>query len=631
MKTLKTLILLFALAFAAAVSGQAGPRTGAVAIDIRAEYDIWPSDVHLKVSSIYTPTTARAKHPDLWRSLAMLKLTEAQALDMTLFEAAMWDANLRNSDFIADGNYPLHGGLLIDRNDIKIPNGYYEVTRPLEYAFGQWEGSGGGTGNGAYAGRGGDTEIAPWLEQWKGDPKHVVVIRAFHHGSNSFTAYSEGRQLRNLRVNGRAGKWYDPARTITGIQLWDDGETSGASDLFVHQCDTGINIIRGTPFNCSGMLSLFSNNCAGLVFTGGGTANIDVLSMDDNAVAVLSVAGYGRVASMGMNAGAVKSEWYVTDATWGRTPKMNTWVLNGWIHLNIGYFSHAIGPAYQDALFIVKPDVNTSHIRVNDIRLFAGSQLGVLLRDRVAKKAWGFDTGWSSTIQEFRWTSTGGSLLESWPTQAPPVLYTYTGGQLGYLKGDPTTGAQVGSFDRVNGLPTWSDVTGSSTAPVAPPVTPPTPTPIPPTTTPVLSWATTFSGTGPNLIATKGVSIAPSSYDNRGTFASGVITTNAGTKYPWADGKAARIVLLGVTLKAAPAYQHLTANHVVYPDGRVMYRTVYNNPGGDVDTGLKLAQGVKVTSLSLPCPGGILNTLIGSPVGAGNGAPLTIEALEVWK
>jgi hypothetical protein len=348
---------------------------------------------------------------------------------------------------------------------------------------------------------------------------------------------------------------------------------------------------------------------------------------------VVSVAGYGRVASVGLNIGAVKSEWYVTDATWGRTPKPNTWVLNGWTRVNIGYFSHAIGPAYQDALFIVKPDVNTSHIRVNDIRLFAGAQLGVLLRDRVAKKAWGFDTGWSSTIQEFRWTSTGGSILESWPTQAPAVTYPYAGPQLGYLKGDPTTGAPVGSFDRVNGLPSWSDVTGSSTAPAPAPTPTPTPTPTPlptPAPAPVHTFGTTFSGSGPNLVATKGTTIAPSS-GSTAAFASGVITTNANTKYPWAAGKAQRIVLLGVTLKAAPAYQHITANHVIYPDGRIFYRTVYNNPGGDVDTGLKLALNTKVISLSLPCPGGILNTVLGSPVGAGNGAPLTIEALEVYQ
>ena len=50
-----------------------------------------------------------------------------------------------------------------------------------------------------------------------------------------------------------------------------------------------------------------------------------------------------------------------------------------------------------------------------------------------------------------------------------------------------------------------------------------------------------------------------------------------------------------------------------------------------MDTGLKLALNTKVVSLSLPCPGGILNTVLGSPVGAGNGAPLTIEALEVYQ
>jgi hypothetical protein len=56
---------------------------------------------------------------------------------------------------------------------------------------------------------------------------------------------------------------------------------------------------------------------------------------------------------------------------------------------------------------------------------------------------------------------------------------------LGYLNGDPTTGQPVGSFDRTNGRPTWSDVTGSSTAPA--------PTPNPCTYT-YSAWSTCTNG-----------------------------------------------------------------------------------------------------------------------------------------
>lgn len=458
------LFLAFLTAF-----GQAGPRNGAVTVDIRATYDIWPSDAKLTLSSIYTLVQAKAKHPDLWVAAPVLKLTDADVMALTLFEAAVIDATWKNAQFQADPKYPIHGGMLLSRNDLILPNGAYYVTYPMEYAFGSITGSGNGTGNADYGGQVGDTEILPWRERWKGDPKHIVVMRAFHHGSNEFIAYSEGVQLSNFRITGLAPKWHSPSQVTTGLQAWDMGEGSDVTELFIHQCDTGLNIIRGTPFTSSGVISLFSNNCAGLAITGGGTINIATLSMDDNGRAVHSRPGYGRASSCRLNIGAVKSEWYVTDATYGRTPKPNTWELEGWSRVNIGVFSHAIGAAYQDALFVVKPDVNTSHIRVNDFTLFAHSQLGLLLRDRVNKEAWGMDHGFTSSIQEFRWTSVGGGNLESWPVQAPRIDYPYAGAQLGYLKANPVTGGPVGVFDRVAGLPSWSDVTGSSSAPVTPP------------------------------------------------------------------------------------------------------------------------------------------------------------------
>jgi len=146
-----TLLGVFALLYSA--DAQKGPRTGAISIDLRASYDIWPSDAKLQLKSIYTLADAKAKHADLWRAAAIMKWTDAQVMDMTLFEAGMWDATWKNADFLAMPNYPLHGGVCTSRNDIKIPNGAYLTTYPLEYGFGQWEGSGNGVGNAAYAGR----------------------------------------------------------------------------------------------------------------------------------------------------------------------------------------------------------------------------------------------------------------------------------------------------------------------------------------------------------------------------------------------------------------------------------------------------------------------------------------------
>lgn len=456
-------------------------------IDIAQKYGITPATGNKTVGESMSLAQARVTFDDVFRRAVECtdKLTDQQILNMTMFEAAHTDALWEGVSLIVQPDFRLHGGLLLSRNRIIWPLGGYRITMPLEYAYNNIEGQGNGVGNLEYGGGYGATEIEPWLERWQDNPRHIVVLRSFHHGSDNFFGYGEGVIIKNFRVNGKAGRWHDPNRAITGVQLWDLGEASDFTDVMVYHCDTGINMVRGTPFTSSGCISVFSNNCAGLAITGGSTASIQTLSGDDNARFVHVRGGYGRPATAGLHIGAVKSEWAIADPN-QRTWKPNVWELDGWVRLHIGFFSHATGNAYQDALFIVKPDVNTSHIAVDDFRLFAGANMQVLLRDRVNREAWLFDNGWGSGIQEFRWTSTGGGNLESWPTQATRIEYPFTGGQLGYLRGDPTTGQPVGSFNRTAGTPTWSDVTGSSTAPVTPPS---------PCTYTYSAWSTCVNGT----------------------------------------------------------------------------------------------------------------------------------------
>lgn len=577
------LTILATLALLLSVDAQKGPRTGAVSIDLRAAYDIWPSDAKLQLKSIYTLADAKAKHADLWRAAVVMKWTDAQVMDMTLFEAGMWDATWKNADFLAMANYPLHGGVLTSRNDIKMPNGAYLTTYPLEYGFGQWEGSGNGVGNAAYAGRSGDTEISPWLANWKGDPKHVVVMRAFHHGSNDLSAYSEGTQLRNFRIDGGAGKWTNPNQVITGIQAWDFGEGSSCTDLMIQRCDTNLNVIRGTPFVSGGILSLFSANSAGMAITGGGTLAINCLSMDDNARAVHSRAGYGRPATLGGFIGGVKSEWFITPEANGRTPKTNTWVLDGWFHLNIGHFTHSIGAAYQDALFVLTPNVNASHLLVQDFRLNGFSQLGLIARDGVNKKAWVMDSGYGSGIQRFEYSNIASGQLLSWPVQAAAVGYPYQGPMLGYLKADPVTGAPLGGFDRTNGLPSWNDVTGSSSAPATAPPSAPLPvdpTPVPPVTPPAatIKWSTSFDGTDPTKLKTGTVinaSAFNASWSGMKTLKSGTGTTQGNSIFPVAVA-AQKLVLKGVMFASSADYAYLCGSDLnngvrVRTDGTLLW------------------------------------------------------------
>lgn len=667
---LELILFLLAMLFAGLgpLFGQTGTTKNTAVtqvIDLRAEYDLWPSDAKLTLRDVFTIEQAKVKYPALFTKRAQGckdRLTDAEVMELTLFEAAHTDALFRNADLIDVGDPTLaHGVLIGSSNTILWPPGGYAVTRPIEYAKGTIEGAGAGVGNIEYGGRGGTTEIEPWLERWKGDPRNVMVMRSAHHGSNNVYAYSEATRIRGFRINGRAGKWHDPNRSITGLNCWDMGEASDVTDLFIYQCDTGLNIVRGTPFTSSGCISLFSNNAAGLALTGGGTVHISTLSGDDNARMVHSRPGYGRPASCRMNIGAVKSEWLVTDATYGRTPKPNTWELEGWIRLNIGVFSHAIGNAYQDALFVVKPDVNTSHIRVSDFTLFAFSNLDLLLRDRVNREAWDFDNGFGSRITSFDWYSDAGGFLESKPTQAPRIDYPFTGPQLGYLKGDPATGQPIGSFDRVNGSPSWSDVTGSSSAPVAPPspcsytystwgacvngtqtrtVTAATPagctgSPVlsqPCTATaPKLVFASTFGGTSATrIVATTGTTITSSAtWSGFAAAPNGTATTTSNTSFPW-TGSASRVVLLGVTFTNAPGpglYPMVTGSHVLYPDGRIFHRA----GGKDTFLGVTVAKGQRIERLDLSVPDGVLPVLLGGPVGLGSSPGMTVEGIEVYQ
>lgn len=618
-------IVAFVLALSHTLPAQTKARNTTETIDLRQQYDVFPSDAKLTLGDIFTTAEAKAKYKDLWRGWQDAnwkpKLSDADLMRFTLFEAAHWDALLRNADLLVAGSDLPHGVLIASRNWIIWPAGGYLVTRPLEYAFGIIEGSGTGVGNIEYGGRGGATEIEPWHERWVDNPKHIVVMRSAHHGSNNNLAYSEGVAIRNFRVNGKAGKWHDPNRVVSGVIAWDLGEASDVTDLFIHRCDTGLNIVRGTPFTNSGCISLFENNCAGLRLTGGGTVNIATLSGDDNALLVHSTSGYGRPATCRLNIGAVKSEFAITS---GRQFKPNTWMLEGWFRVNIGVLSVATGNVYQDAQFVVNPTINTSHIRVGDLTVSAHQNVDLLLRDRVNKEAWDLDDGFDSGVQEFRWTSVGGGNLESWPTQAPRIDYPYGGPQLGYLKGDPDTGSPVGSFDRVNGKPTWSDITGSSTAPV----------------TPTCSWVLGTPGvwstcannqqtrTTPYVSSTTGCSpTSPKPADKVETQACGTTPPPSGAVYTWdnpsvtasnwtrtiAPVTVKRIVITGWKPKAG-----LTPNYhsLIYKDGTPTGHLYALGSGfgfGGVTCPHTLVNGV--LTITLPSP----VTIVGIGTGTGGG------------
>ena len=137
-------------------------------------------------------------------------------------------------------------------------------------------------------------------------------------------------------------------------------------------------------------------------------------------------------------------------------------------------------------------------------------------------------------------------------------------------------------------------------------------------------FASTFSGAGPNIVATVGSSIAPAISWSKANFANGILTSpNGNTSYPWASGRASKVVFFGITVQGPFNYQRITANHKVAPDGKVLH--------GETFTGVTIQPGVKVARLELPCPeAGLLTTVIGGALNSGAAAVMTVESMEVY-
>ncbi len=141
-----------------------------------------------------------------------------------------------------------------------------------------------------------------------------------------------------------------------------------------------------------------------------------------------------------------------------------------------------------------------------------------------------------------------------------------------------------------------------------------------------IGFASTFSGSGPNLVATKGTTISPAISWSNGQFTSGKIKTNSNTSYPWSRGTAAKVVLYGVTFLNAPSpglWPRITAEHVINPEGMILH--------GNTPTGITIQKGVKYVKLELPClEGGKLTTAVGGGLSTGSTVDMTIESMEIY-
>lgn len=464
---------------------------GHAAYNLRDDYDLTPLDGKRQLRDFTTLDQAKVNYADTWRSLVEERApsgqprfstvqAEQRLLNMSPYDAAFNDAIWKNSPYI-----PLAGsaGLLLSNNKITIPLGGWWATTTSRIAYGITEGEGSFNAN-DQSGLGG-TEVHLWHEKWQDDKVNMVLMTAFHGGSDNFYAYSEGQQVHNLRLNGHADTLKRAGRTITGFRAWDAGSGSNYSNMFIHHCDEGLDVVRGTPFTGSGSFGLFSNTVCGLCVTGGsgGSQGFETVELDDNGRGIWVRPGWGRPAGCELEIDLTKMEQLVTPA---RYYAPNTIVLEGWVDATFTAISVAAAWGYLGDLIDLNANVNTSKVEIGSLRVFGNKVYQNVIYDRLNKKHLPFDIGYTSRIKKVEWYSDMGGTVFVKPNTAATMVPTTRGpGRLGYLKAGPD-GQPLGSFDLLLTKPSWTDEGGLGGTPG--------PNPSPCTTWTMGPWSTCVGG-----------------------------------------------------------------------------------------------------------------------------------------
>lgn len=445
----------------------ANKTAGHTAFNLRDDYGLTAADGMRQVRAVMSLDSAKRRFPEAWRGMneerkadGALRFTTTQAqnrlLDMSMFDAAHTDATWYNSPYI-----PLAGsrGLLLSNNKITIPLGGWWATVQVDVCYNITEGEGNFNAN-DQSGLGG-TEIHAWLDKWQDDKDTILLMGAFHGGSNNFYAYSEGQQVRDLRLNGHADSLRRPGRVIIGFQAWDAGSGSNYRNLFIHHCDECLDAVRGTPFTADGSIGLFSCTTCAFCITGGsgGSHNVETLELDDNSCGILSRAGWGRPAGCDLTVDLVKMEQLVTPA---RFYAPNRLKFEGWTRAQFDVISTAAAWGYLGDLIDLNANINTSHLMIDDLRGFGNRLYQNVIYDRLNKEQLPFDNGYTSRIINIDWYSDMGGTVYVRPNTQATMEPTVRGpGLLGYLKSDPVTGQPMGTFDLEATKPSWTDEGGN--------------------------------------------------------------------------------------------------------------------------------------------------------------------------
>jgi hypothetical protein len=610
MKTLKTLILFCALAFASLVHGAASTT-----INLSTYPKAITANGKKTLAELFTVAEAKSVMPDAFRAMATMRgWTDTQTMALALFNAIYTDAVCRGA-LINQGSPG--SWRVISRNTVVCDlYGAWWINDNVNYAYGTYTFPNAGPGNADYAGDLGGFEIVHWHENWKGPASNRsngdrVLFGAYHGGSDVLVDYSEGTFITGaLRVDGRAGDYLSTTRPrIVGAEWWDMGEASSCPAIFAHHCDIGQRYARGTPANAPFTQSCFSNTVAGTEVNGAANIHIAMLSGDDSPVLLRSVPGYSRPATFNARIDCIKAEWAITPSALRLWKPQHIMELEGQFKVSVGLLTYAATNARTESMFRVKPSLSDSYLRVDVLDVFNKQGPDYFVHDLQNGKAWPFNPN----VTGFEYFSYGNGTLVSWPYQVQPVALPAAP-----RKGYVTAGSA---------FPSWSDVTGNGGT--APPVVVPPPVVIPPVappTTPlVLAWATTFAGTNVRtMVATTGASVTvDAAWKGFATIANGTATTQTNTQFPIAIPMVRRVVLKGATFTAPVRdYAVINSGLKVRTDGTV---TLFDGatpvgrftPGVKGDVVLDYPAPVDLTTIlgvaNLPC------------------ALFSCDAMEVWK
>ncbi|MCB0770969.1 MAG: hypothetical protein KDC00_11270, partial [Flavobacteriales bacterium] len=581
-----------------------------------------------------------------WQGPGKLAMTQAEVLAVGEFEA-WYNELIWKTDAVLGDTYINYGDGCGSRATIILPHGAWDTKIPCLVAYNTVIGQGSGNWSNGSVSTGG-TRITIDHGKWI---SRVFPERNCMQTENYLRkeGYQESYNVSGIRLEGGYGsKVYDPSFVSYGFASHDAGETSVVENVYSIGFNTsGFHFRKGTP-GSGHQLSAFSNGVAGFLFTEGSvnTGYFNTLSGDDNPTLILVDAG-------AYPGGGTLVFDLCKNETGTRQPNRFQIALTARGAFNIlmtGVSMQALEGSRMDAAFVVNAQGYPAQLDVRGYRE-CGNSTGVgsyatLLQDGTSR--------WSHPPYcvpiNFTWTHEGNMTSNRALTKTACACKDRLGGYVGagtwnYQNCTPAYGSTAPppppptSCSWVLGTPgTWSACSNGMRSRITDYVTSPlgcTPTTNQPasieeteactvTPPPSSGFTTTFSGSGPNLVATTGTDIAPKYSWSRGTISGGKITVLSSTSYPW-TGSASKVVYQGLTIASIGNWTRINDITKLAPDGKV-----YVN--GTVVATIKA--GVK-TNLTIDVPSGvILSTVIGSSFEGsdpGGTQPMTIEGMEVYR